>query len=97
MKVVIFIRNKRENDNSIEEIFHLLMQYMGTDVELVELPYGDASFSSIIKNILYARRFRGDVNHISGEVYYIALGTGRNTVITVHDVWTILRGGTLSR
>lgn len=97
MKVVIFIRKKRENDNSFEEIFHLLMQYMGTDVELVELPYGDASFSSIIKNILYARRFRGDVNHISGEVHYIALGTGRNTVITVHDVWTILRGGTLSR
>lgn len=97
MRIVIFIRKKRPEANSIEEIFYLLIKKMGPDVELVELPYGGANITSIVKNIIFARKHRGDVNHISGEVHYIALGTGRNTLITVHDVQSIIRGGCIER
>lgn len=93
----MFIRKKRPEANSIEEIFYLLIKKMGPDVELVELPYGGANITSIVKNIIFARKHRGDVNHISGEVHYIALGTGRNTLITIHDVQSIIRGGWLER
>ena len=75
-KTVIFIRKKRPEANSIEEIFNSLIKYLGDDVELLELPCSGASISAIVKNIHFARKHRGDINHITGEVHYIALGTG---------------------
>lgn len=97
MKVVVFLRKKREGANSIEEIFYSLKKYLGNDVEFIELPYGMATILSILKNILFAYRHRGDVNHISGEVHYIALGLGRRTLLTIHDVQTIIRGNKIER
>ena len=85
-KTVIFIRKKRPEANSIEEIFNSLIKYLGDDVELLELPCSGASISAIVKNIHFARKHRGDINHITGEVHYIALGTGCRTLITIHDV-----------
>lgn len=96
-KIVIFIRKKRPEANSIEEIFYLLIKYMGSDVEIKELPYSGASPLSIIRNICYARKHRGTINHISGETHYIALGTGVRTLLTIHDVQSIIKGGIVVR
>lgn len=96
-KIVIFIRKKRPEANSIEEIFNLLIKYLGQDVELLELPYSGAGISAIIKNICFARKHRGDINHVTGEVHYIALGTGSKTLITIHDVQSIIRGKWIER
>lgn len=96
-KTVIFLRKKRSEANSIEEIFYSLIKYLGHDVELLELPFAGASISSIVKNIYFAWKHRGDINHITGEVHYIALGTGRRTLITIHDIQSIIRGGRISR
>lgn len=96
-KTVIFLRKKRSEANSIEEIFYSLIKYLGHDVELLELPSAGASISSIVKNIYFAWKHRGDINHITGEVHYIALGTGRRTLITIHDIQSIIRGGRISR
>ncbi len=39
-----------------------------------------------IQNILEARNHRGDINHITGDVHYIALGLpGKRTILTIHD------------
>ena len=96
-KTVIFIRKKRPEANSIEEIFNSLIKYLGDDVELLELPCSGASISAIVKNIHFARKHRGDINHITGEVHYIALGTGCRTLITIHDVQSIIRGGRIAK
>ncbi|WP_055098317.1 glycosyltransferase [Gabonia massiliensis] len=96
-KIVVFIRKKRPEANSIEEIFHSLIKYLGHEVRWIELPYDGASISAIAKNIWFARKHRGDINHITGEVHYIALGTGRRTLITVHDVQSIIKGGRIER
>ncbi len=96
-KIVIFLRKKRDDTNSIEEIFHSLIKYMDHEVELVELPYSRAGISSIVKNIYFAHRHRGYINHISGEVHYIALGTGLRTLITIHDVNSIVKGHYVER
>ena len=91
-KIVIFIRKKRPEANSIEEIFYSLIKYLGHDVKLLELPYAGAGISAIVKNIYFARKHRGDINHITGEVHYIALGTGCRTLITIHDIQSIIKG-----
>ena len=83
--------------NSIEEIFYSLKKYLGDNVDFIELPYGGAGIMSICRNILFAYRHRGDINHITGEVHYIALGTGPKTLITIHDVQSIIRGRWIER
>ena len=97
MKVVVFLRKKRMEANSIEEIFYSLKKYLGDNVGFVEVPYGGAGIMSICRNILFAYRHRGDVNHISGEVHYIALGLGRKTLLTIHDVQSIIRGNKIEQ
>lgn len=97
MKVSVFIRKKRDEANSVEEIFNLLRKYFGDEVTFYELPFGSSSILNIVKNCIFARKHRGDINHISGEVHYLALGTGRNTIVTVHDVGSILTGNAISR
>lgn len=97
MKTVVFIRKKRADANSIEEIFKLLLPHLGENVELKELPCSNASPISILKNLIYAYKNRGDVNHISGEIHYIALVLGRRTLLTIHDVRSILRGNRITR
>lgn len=83
--------------NSIEEIFYSLKKYLDNDVDFIELPYDGASIMSMCKNILFAYRHRGDVNHISGEVHYIALGLGRKTLLTIHDVQSIIKGNKIEQ
>lgn len=97
MKTVIFMRKRREEASSIEEIFYPLRPFLGDNVEIVELPYSSGSILNIIKNIRFARRHRGDVNHICGEVHFLSIGLGKSSIITVHDVGTIITGGKLAR
>ncbi|WP_168193984.1 glycosyltransferase family 1 protein [Pontibacter sp. SGAir0037] len=42
---------------------------------------------ALIKNCFYAARRQGDINHITGDVNYIALVLdGKKTVLTIHDI-----------
>jgi len=94
---VVFLRKRRSGANSIEEIFNSLRPYLGADIEFVELPYSGAKPISILKNICFARRHRGDVNHISGEIHYIAIGLGRKTLLTIHDIHSIIKGNPIEK
>lgn len=94
--ITLFFRAKREGVNSIEMVFSNL------DVNL--LPHQNRSVTqiggglmTICKNILYARKHRTEVNHITGDVHYIVIGTGRNTVLTVHDVQSVQYGSILKK
>lgn len=40
-----------------------------------------------LKNIMWARKHQGDVNHITGDIHYIALGLKKSkTILTIHDI-----------
>jgi glycosyltransferase involved in cell wall biosynthesis len=40
-----------------------------------------------LKAVLEARRRRSDINHITGDVHFLALGLpGRRTLLTIHDI-----------
>lgn len=99
MYVKVFFRHPRPEYNSIEEVFQTIMQAFpdGVTFERVVLPYSGASLKSILGNLRYARRHRGKINHITGDVHYVALATGGNTVLTIHDVNSILNGSLIRR
>lgn len=86
METVIFLRKKIEGQNSMEELVATLSKEI-PDLRVEVLPYYSTSLIGMLKNILFARKRRGDVNHIfSITEGYLALGLGRNTIITVHDM-----------
>jgi len=87
-RLSFFIRKKRSGAYSIEELSQSLLNSFPKEFNYIkcELPLGGASIKSILHNIWFARRNRNEINHVSGEVNYIALGSGRNTVLTIHDV-----------
>ena len=50
------------------------------------LPCGGAHPLQMLKNMWFAFRNQGDVNHITGDCHYIALAMNpRKTILTVHD------------
>lgn len=83
--ISFFFRKKREGVNSIETVFSTVDPYL-LPHKLISLPYEGASLLVLVRNILFAHMHRSEVNHISGDCHYIALGLGRNTLLTIHDV-----------
>lgn len=92
--IVIFMRKKRMGDNSIEEIFNTLTPLMGEQVTVKTLPHDSGSPIGFLKNLLFAWQNRGKVNHIAGEVHYLALVLP-NCIVTFHDIGSICTGHSL--
>lgn len=89
--IVIFMRKKRIGDNSIEEIFNTLTPLMGEQVTVKTLPHDSGSPIGFLKNLIFAWQNRGKVNHIAGEVHYLALILP-NCIVTFHDLYSICSG-----
>lgn len=53
---------------------------------ILSVPSGRADLPSIVKNSLFAQKGRGQIVHITGHVNYLAVFTGRKTILTIHDV-----------
>lgn len=87
--VTLFFRKKREGVNSIEMVFAGLEEKLISHVNVC-LPFEGASPVALFKNIIYAYKHKSSINHITGEVHYIAIGLGHNTIMTVHDVKSAL-------
>lgn len=94
MNIHFFYRKKEPQFNSIEEIFYKIQSSVLKQVEgkEVTLPMSSFSLKSVYKNLSYAYRQKGEINHITGHVNYIALVLGKKTVLTVHDVGSSLYG-----
>jgi glycosyltransferase involved in cell wall biosynthesis len=55
-------------------------------------PHAGTRPSRILRNCLWARKHQGQVNHITGDAYYLALGLrSRRTVLTIHDCVSLRR------
>jgi glycosyltransferase involved in cell wall biosynthesis len=86
IKVSLFYRKYRPGAYSIESLFDNLgneLNNRGTIItQKVEVP----SLRSVIKNSLFARQHQSEINHITGDIHYIALGLSRKTsILTIHD------------
>jgi glycosyltransferase involved in cell wall biosynthesis len=89
IKVTYFFRKPTAFFHSIEMLFDTVMkQLKRSEATKVKLPFSlSDSTTAVLKNCNFARKRQGQVNHITGEIYYIALALKkRNTILTIHDV-----------
>ena len=84
---------------SIEGLFtnleQIISKYMHTWA--IETRFSGAGIKTICRNLLAFKKNKQTIYHITGDVHYMALVTGRNTVLTIHDVGSALKGGLLKR
>jgi glycosyltransferase involved in cell wall biosynthesis len=89
IKVTYFFRKPIASFHSIEMLFNTVVKYLDqSEAKKVYLPYNlnQTPLASLI-NCVFVRSKQGQVNHITGEIYYIALALRReNTILTIHDI-----------
>lgn len=87
-------RKKRRGVNSIETVFNAIESKLRRHQNLT-LPYEGASPVILLKNIYYALKHSKGINHVTGDAHYAVLGTGRRTLLTIHDVGSAVTGNCL--
>ena len=78
--------------NNLYEQFIQSGKKEGFKISKIEVPHFSNSKISLIKNILFSRSNAKQVNHITGDIHYTALGLyTKSTILTVHDCVTLTR------
>ncbi|MHB8256744.1 MAG: glycosyltransferase family 4 protein [Acidiferrobacterales bacterium] len=90
-RVMLYYRKLRATGNfSMEASFDCMIEHFPPDSMFHLHKYVLTHYSSgllpRIQGMLEAWRERGDINHVTGDVHYIALALpGRRTALTIHD------------
>ena len=89
VKILHIHRRPFPGQHSIETLFASLRNEMRRDdchVEPFVVPHHSKGLWHRVLNGWAAWRHRGDVNHITGDIHYVALLLPRNrTILTIHD------------
>lgn len=88
MKVTFFHRKPFNNYFSIENLFAEIRKALKNQISSIVAvsPYPSTGIFNRLKNLWIARRQQSQVNHITGDINYIALALkGSKTVLTIHD------------
>ena len=84
ISVTFFYREPRKTGLSIEGIFSAVSNSLRGKAEIKEF-YCDPNLSRI-KNTLEARKHSNQINHITGDVNFLAIGLyNKKNVLTIHD------------
>ena len=97
-RVVMFHRKPTQHVFSIEQVFELVRSQLPDRFEPVVAVSSHPSRGILprVRSIREARGRQGDVNHVVGDVNFLALGLdGARTVLTVHDCEFLERAGRL--
>lgn len=88
-KIVYFNRKPRELGNfSIESYFQFIQAQLSHEFEVVNkvMPYESSGLFKRLANALYCLFNQGDVNHITGDIHYVAAFLKKSkTILTIHD------------
>ena len=85
LSVTYFYREPRKTGVSIEGIFRLVKECLAGEADIKEF-YCDPKLSRS-QNTALAKKHAGAINHITGDVNYLALGLkGCKNILTVHDL-----------
>ena len=94
MKIVFFLRKSFKNGNySIEKVFRIINANLSSKLttEIKVSSFHTRGFLKRFFNSIEAIFHQGEVNHITGDIHYIAFFLKKNkTVLTIHD-FSILR------
>ena len=99
-QLTLFFRHPSPSFNSIEELFGNVVPELPENIEArkVLAPNLSRGLFRRIGNIIHAKKNRGEINHITGDVHYIALGLpGKNSILTIHDLVPLQTGSWLKR
>ena len=82
----LFLRKKSTGLNSIEELAYSLASRI-SGLKVITLPEHGNTWKGIIRNIRFAQKHQGDINHIfSPEIAYISLFLKGNVILTWHEI-----------
>lgn len=97
MEIVLYFRKKLPQFNSMEEVFCRILPIIkkSLNVQSIEMPCSGASTISIFKNLKLAFNGNKRLVHITGHDNYLALVTGRKTILTIHDIGSSFNGNLL--
>lgn len=87
--IVNYFYRKKNIFYSIERVFENITSVFNKEIKTknIYVLYDKVTFSNIIKNILFCNKNKGEINHITGDIYYGILGLpSRNTILTFHDL-----------
>lgn len=94
MKVVHHQRRPQAGQVSIERLFEAVRGAMSPrwTVEVAVSPRYSSGIGPRIRNLAAARRRKGDVHHIVGDVHYLAIALpAERLVLTIHDCVSLNR------
>jgi len=99
-KAIIYLKRKPQDQyHSIENLFDSISNQVAktytTKTAHVNLIGG--SPITILKNCLKFDKSPNDLIHITGDIHYMALATGKKTVLTIHDIGSAIKGNILKR
>ncbi|GGA63270.1 hypothetical protein GCM10008015_00190 [Flavobacterium palustre] len=97
--VSIFFRSEGI-DYSIERIFDSIIPKLDSSLTTKNfyVPYYRIKLNYIFKNLIYCKRNKSDVNHITGVIHYCSfLLPYSKTIITIHDLISVEQGRGLKK
>lgn len=100
MQVTFFQRKPHPQQFSLEKVFKGIRQHLPSAIiqKTHTSPYPSQGILPRIKNLLAARKDRDIINHITGDVHYLALALPRhNTILTIHDIIFVQHPSFLAR
>ncbi len=84
---------------SIEGVFNHLEDLVGLQFKtsIIKLKLSGGGMGTLWLNLNQFRSERNKIYHITGDIHYMALVTGKKSVLTIHDVKSIVKGSFLKR
>lgn len=96
MNIKLIYRKPKPEFNSIENVFNALLPYL--KVDKIELPYFSKGISDRLKNILFVKKLKTNIYHITGNDHYLILGLKKQkTILTIHDIEILKRSSGIKR
>ncbi len=100
MGIVYFFRKPNLGQHSIEELFANIQKCLPNNISHKNYiaRHKTKGFLKRIANCINASLNQGEVNHITGDIHYIACFLKkRKTILTIHDIGIILYGNKFKR
>lgn len=102
IEVKLIFRKAVVNQHSIEGLFSNIVLALKNSVKykVHKMKFNGGSPVVILKNILKfynLKSSKNEVYHITGDVHYLAISPFRKTVLTIHDIYSILTGNIISK
>lgn len=89
MRIVHFQRRPLDSHFSIEQLFEAIRRHFPAawQPQVVLCPEYSRGLLPRLRNTRFAKQQQGDLNHITGDVHYLALGLPKaTTILTIHDL-----------